>query len=335
MRAVVLVEKGKTEVQDIPVPDVERTGNALVRIQTAGLCGTDTSIVAGKLPTDLPRIMGHEAVGLIEVPGRQGNQAVGQRVLIDPGIACDVCNLCRRGYPHLCQNGGLLGRELDGVFSEYVSIDEKQLLAVPDSIGPSQFGTLQVLGTCVHAMSMASIRPGEVAVALGLGVSGQLIAQLLTQRGATVVGVARSEWKRDLALELGIHAAVSPAEVAETVAMLSKGRGADLVVEAVGTEATFAQAIELAGPAGTVVLFGTAGSGGEGLPYYQLYFKELTILNPRAATRGDYERGIALVEAGLINGAPLVSTTFDLTDANSAFDAVKESSTLKVLIDAT
>ena len=104
--------------------------------------------------------------------------------------------------------------------------------------------------------------------------------------------------------------------------------------EAVGTEATFAQAIELAGAAGTVVLYGTATSAHKGLPYYALYFKELTIRNPRAATKADYERAIDLVAAGDLDGAPLVSTRFDLEDADQALAAVAESSTLKVLMDA-
>ena len=335
MRALVLVEPGRTEVQDVAIPEAESVGNALVRVQTAGLCGTDTSIVAGKIPAELPRIMGHEAVGVLEIPGRQGSIEVGQRVLIDPAVSCELCDLCRRGYPNICRNGGLLGRDFDGVFADYVAIDEKQLLVVPDSIGSDEAGILQVLGTCVHATSTASVRPGDIAVVLGLGVGGQLIAQLLTKQGATVLGVTRSEWKRELAVKLGIHAAVSPDEIAELVATTSNGRGADVVVEAVGTEATFAQAIELAGAAATVVLFGTATGGNEGLPYYQLYFKELTIRNPRAATKADYQRAIDLVAAGTINGAPIVSKSFALDDANDALDAVRESTTLKVLIDAT
>ncbi len=335
MRALVLVEPGRTEVQDVAIPEAESIGNALVRVQTAGLCGTDSSIVAGKIPAALPRIMGHEAVGILEAPGRQGSIASGQRVLIDPAVSCELCDLCRRGFPNICRNGGLLGRDFDGVFADYVSIDEKQLLVVPESIGSDEAGILQVLGTCVHAMSTASVRPGDIAVVLGLGVGGQLIAQLLTKQGATVLGVTRSEWKRELALKLGIHAAVSPDEIADLVATTTSGRGADVVVEAVGTEATFAQAIDLAGAAGTVVLFGTATGGNEGLPYYQLYFKELTIKNPRAATKADYQRAIDLVAAGTINGAPIVSRSFSLPDANDALDAVRESSTLKVLIDAT
>ena len=335
MRAVTLVEPGKTEVRDVEIPDAEQQGKALVRVHTAGLCGTDTSIVAGKMGVQFPRVMGHEAIGVVEAPGPQGLIKAGQRVLIDPAPCCEVCHVCRRGLRHICPNGGLLGRDMDGVFSDYVSVDEKQLFVVPDSIGHKESGIIQVLGTCVHAVSKVSVRAGEVVVVIGLGVGGQLISQLLTKRGAKVIGVARSAWKRDLAVELGIHAAVAPAEIVDAVEELSEGRGASLVVEAVGTEATFAQAIELAGFGATVVLFGTATGGSEGLPYFQLYKKELTIQNPRAATAADYERAIALVAAGIVNGAPLVSASFNLSDAPEAFDAVTKSTTLKVLLDAT
>ena len=121
---------------------------------------------------------------------------------------------------------------------------------------------IQVLGTCVHAVSKAPVSPGDTAVVVGLGVSGQLICQLLAAQGARVIGITRSEWKRELALGHGATAAVAPEQAAEAVAELTDGRGPEVVVEAVGTVQTFAQAIELAGAAATVVLFGTATATG-------------------------------------------------------------------------
>ena len=333
MRGVVLVEPGRAEVREVGRPDAERQGSALIRMETVGLCGTDSSIVAGKIPVATPRVLGHEGVGVVEQPGPLGSVAAGQRVLIDPGIACEVCDLCRRGFPNLCRNGGLLGRDFDGVFADYVAVSERQLLVVPDAVSADACGLLQVLGTCVHAMSKAPVFSGDTAVVLGLGVAGQLIAQLLSTGGARVIGVTRSAWKRELAMTLGAAAAVTPGEAAAVVADATNGRGPELVVEAVGSEATFVQAIELAGAAGTIVLYGTATSGTHGLPYYQLYFKELSIRNPRAATKADYQRAIDLVAAGTVSVTPLVSTRFDLDDAGDALAAVKDPSTLKVLMD--
>jgi len=325
-----LIERGLVEVGEVDPPD--GNGLAVVRMQTLGVCGTDASIVAGKIPVDLPRVLGHEGIGVVEKPGPLGLMAAGTRVLIDPAISCEVCDLCRRGYPNLCRNGGLLGRDIDGLFTEYFAVPERQLLVVPDDVSSDDAGAIQVLGTCVHAVRSAPVRPGDTAVVIGLGVAGQLIVQLLTASGARVIGVTRSQKKRDLAIRNGARSAVAPADAADTVMELTSGRGAEVVVEAVGTQSTFSQAIELAGPAATVVFFGTATGSSGGLPYYLLYIKELTIRNPRAATKHDYQRAIDLVADGTISAAPLVSRRFRLADADQALEAARESSTLKVLI---
>ncbi|MXZ79216.1 MAG: zinc-binding dehydrogenase [Acidimicrobiia bacterium] len=229
--------------------------------------------------------------------------------------------------------GGLLGREVDGLFADYAAIDERQLLAVPNHVSSDALGVVQVLGTCVHAVSKAPVSPGDTAVVLGLGVSGQLIAQLLAAQGAHVIGVTRSEWKRELVLQHGAAAAVTPEQAAEVVAELTEGRGPEAVFEAVGTVQTFSQAIELAGPAATVVFFGTTTGMESGLPYYQLYYKELSLRNPRGATMADYEKAIALVADGVINGVPLISSRFGLDEIDEALAATRDSSTLKVLME--
>lgn len=330
MRGVQLIEPGVVEVREIALPAAD--AQALVRIKTVGVCGTDSSIIAGKIPVELPRTMGHEGVGVVEQAGPLGAVAAGKRVLIDPGISCELCDLCRRGYPNLCRSGGLLGRDFDGVFADFVAVNEHQLLLVPDHITDDEAGLLQVLGTCVHAVATAPVLPGDVAVVLGLGVAGQLLVQLLARSGAHVIGITRSPSKRALAERLGAAQSAAPEAAAATVGEATKGRGANVVIEAVGTEATFGQAIELADHAGTVVLYGTATGGGAGLPYYQLYFKELTIRNPRAATKADYQRAIDLVATGVIDTAPIVSARFGLSEAREALAAVDDPSTLKVLM---
>lgn len=302
-------------------------------MEMLGLCGTDLSIVAGKIPVEMPRVMGHEGIGVVEVAGSTAAFRAGQRVLINPGLFCEVCDLCRRGYQNLCPNGGLLGRDLDGLFADYAEIDERQLLAVPEHVSSDALGVVQVLGTCVHAVSKAPISPGDTAIVLGLGVSGQLIVQLLADQGAKVIGVTRSEWKRELALQHGAATAVAPEQAATVAAEVTDGRGPEAVFEAVGTVQTFSQAIELAGPAATVVFFGTTTGMESGLPYYQLYYKELSLRNPRGAVMADYEKAIALVADGVINGVPLISRRFGLDDIDQALAATRDSSTLKVLMD--
>ena len=316
------------EAADPVVPDSE---HAAVRIGTTGICGTDVKILSGAISVSYPRIMGHEMAGVVEVAAESGPRQ-GRRVLIDPAIVCGTCALCRKGRGNLCLNGGLLGRDADGVFAEYAVAPAHRLLEIPDSVSPTAAGLLQVLGTCVHAQRSAATFPGDVAVVLGLGVSGLLFTQLLRNAGATVVGVTRSQWKQDLARRLGAAAVAGPDDADSVVRELTGGGGADLVVEAVGTEKTLAQAIELAGTGGEVIVFGTLTGGDQGLPYYQLYFKELTLRNPRAATADDYARGIALAASGALDLESIVTDHFGLAEAPAAFERVKSADSLKVLM---
>jgi threonine dehydrogenase-like Zn-dependent dehydrogenase len=147
-----------------------------------------------------------------------------------------------------------------------------------------------------------------------------------------VVGITRSKWKRDLAAENGAEAVAEPSDAEAVLDEMTSGRGPDLVVEAVGTESTLSQAIELVGIGGEIVVFGTLTDGGEGLPYYHLYHKELTLHNPRAALIGDYADGVALAASGALRLESIVSHELGLDQAEKAFELVNDSSSLKVLM---
>jgi L-iditol 2-dehydrogenase len=335
--SVQVTAPGQLRVAGVAEPD--SAGQALVKVHRVGICGTDLEILRGGVPVDYPRIMGHEMVGEVVRPGPDGITTAGQRVLVDPAISCGHCRLCRAGRPNLCRNGGLLGRDVDGVFASYVAAPETRLLPVPRTVSDTASGLLQVLGTCVHAQRAVSVAPGDVAVVVGLGVSGLLLVQLLRARGAVVVGVTRTPWKLELATRLGAEAAVTPDEAARVVGKLSQGHGADVVVEAVGTEATLALAVDLVGLGGEVVVFGTIVGGGgapvveRGRLYYPMYLKELKLHFPRAALPIDYQRGIELAESGALELEPLVTDRLALVDAEEAFAMVQQPTSLKVLMD--
>ena len=330
MRAVTVTAPSSIAIADVVEPD--SGGDVLVKCRTVGICGTDVKVLKGAIPVEYPRVMGHEVIGEVVEAGPGSGVAAGDRVMIDPASSCGYCDLCHAGRPHLCRNAGLMGREVDGVFAEYVRVPARRVLRVPETVSEVAGGVLQVLGTCVHAQRSVDVFPGQVAAVIGLGVSGQLMVQLLRERGVTVGGVTRSEWKRALAEEHGATATAAPDDAEAVLAELTEGRGPDLVVEAVGTEQTLARSIELAGIGGEVVVFGTLTGGTSGLPYYQLYFKELTLYNPRAAVPGDYARGIELAAAGRLELEPIVTHTLDLAEARRAFELVHDPSSLKVLM---
>jgi 2-desacetyl-2-hydroxyethyl bacteriochlorophyllide A dehydrogenase len=330
MKAVQVTGPSRVAVNDVAEPAGD--GIVVVRSDTVGICGTDVKIFRGAIPVEYPRIMGHEMVGRVVSVPSGSTLTPGDRVLVDPAASCGTCDLCRRGRNQLCRRAGLLGRELEGVFAELVAVPERQLLPVPEEIPAAAAGVLQVLGTCIHAQRAVEVFPGQVAAVIGLGVAGQLMVQLLRERGIDVVGITRSEWKRELAASQGAVATATPDQAAGVLDDHTDGRGPELVVECAGSERTLAQAIELAGIGGEVLVFGTLTGGDQGLPYYDLYFKELTLHNPRAALPGDYATGIQLAAAGRLDLAPIVTHELTLDEAGDAFEIVSDPSSLKVLM---
>ncbi len=329
MKAVQVTAPGRLAYADVAEPHAGSA--ALVRVETVGICGTDVKILSGDIPVAYPRVMGHEMVGEV-IDGGATGFSPGQRVMVDPAIACGACALCHRGRTNLCLQGGLLGRDADGVFAEIVAAPASRLLAVPAHLGASAAAMVQVAGTCVHALRAAPVFPGDVAVVIGLGVSGLIFTQLLRAAGAVVIGVTRSAFKRELASSLGAAATAAPADAAEVIAEHSNGLGADLAVEAVGTEATVGLAIESARIGGEVLVFGTITGGGKGLPYYQLYFKELTVRNPRAAIADDYARAIELAATGVLDLESIVTDQIGLPQVAQAFERSQSADSLKVLM---
>ena len=331
MRAVVVTDADQVTVEQLPEPEPGRA--ALVAPEVLGLCGTDLKIVSGAIPVARPRVLGHEMVGRVVRAGADGRFAVGDRVLADPATSCGVCRLCRDDRSHLCPDGALRGREVDGLFADLVAVDEALLHAVPEHLPARAAALLQVLGTCVHAQTLIDVFPGETAVVIGLGISGLLHVQLLRARGVErIIGITRSPWKRRLAEQMGATATAAPADARAVVDEHTAGAGADLVVESAGYGATFRQGVELAATAGRLLVFGIISSPPDGLNWYELYYKELAVINARAARPRDYDRGIALAASGALELTPLWSRGTSLDDAAGALDLARSGDTLKVTL---
>jgi len=323
-------------VRDLPAPRAA-PGLALVRVAQAGICGTDVKIAAGDIPVPARRVLGHEMTGWVEVPGPRGIPPAGTAVMVNPAIFCGSCDLCRRDLPHLCRQGGLLGRDADGCFAELLAVDEALLHPIPDSVQPDAAALLQVLSTCVHAQSRLSSAPADPApedstVVIGLGVTGLLHTQLLRARGVrTIIGVTRSAWKRDLARRFGASAVAAPDDAADVVAEATGGRGARVAIDCAGTPATLAQAVRLAGAGGTVIAFGITTKAADVTPY-EWYLKELTIHSPRAARPRDIDTAIRLCAERRLDLDPLVTARFPLTRLPAALAACRDPAQLKVVI---
>lgn len=331
MLAAVVGGPGALQVDSVPRP--QANGRALVAVRYVGICGTDLKIIDGSIPVAYPRVLGHEMVGEVVVPAADGRLPAGALVLLDPSVACGTCVRCRRGDLHLCGNGGLMGRDLDGVFAEQVAVDERQLFPLSDDQAAETGPLLQILGTCVHGQRLLRAEPGDTAVVVGLGVSGLLHLQLLRARGVErVIGVSRSPRKLRSAERLGATAVAVPEDAEGLVTELTAGEGADLVVESSGALAGLATAIAVARHGADVLMYGTISAVAGQLPFYTLYAKELALIGSRAALPGDYAAAIELVEAGRVQLAPLLSATLPLAQISAAVARFRDGTDLKVTL---
>lgn len=332
---MVLKAPGELVLEEVPRPGLD-AGQTLIRVSHSGVCGTDLKIYNGAIPVKYPRIMGHEMIGEV-VEGSSDAFRPGDRVIIDPELFCGACFHCRIGQTHLCPNGMLLGRDTNGGFAEYVTALASHAFRLPDSIDSRTAPLIQVLTTCVHAQRLANILPGESVVVLGLGVTGQLHVQLAKARGASpVIGITRSAAKRELAQRLGADLTVASGEGAiQKVLEATEGRGADLIIETTGVIASLADAITMARSGGRLLLFGIITATQGALPFYQLYFKELALINARVAKSEDYPASIDLVQRGIVRLEPLISHVMPFSELKAAIGMLSSDSgqRMKIILE--
>lgn len=318
MKAMVLKAPGDLSLEEVAGPK-SAPGQVLIRVTHSGICGTDYKIFSGAIPVHYPRIMGHEMIGEV-VENAGGDLRSGERVIVDPELYCGACFHCRIGQTHLCPKGQLLGRDANGGFAEFLTAPASHVFRLPDSIDNRVAPLIQVLTTCLHAQRLAPIFPGESVAVLGLGVTGQLHAQIAKARGASpLIGITRSADKRELAQKLGADLTLPGGQEAiRKVREATGGRGADLVIDTTGMLPVVADAIQMVRFGGRLLLFGIITATEGALPFYQLYFKEIQVINARVAKSEDYPACIELVQRGLVKLEPLISNVMPLGELKQA-----------------
>ena len=316
--------------RDVAPGEVQRPSPAqdqvLVRMTHSGICGTDRKIFDGEIPVHHPLIMGHEMAGELADGGG--------RVVVDPCLYCGACFYCRAGLTSLCPNGGLIGRDVDGGFAEYVTAPRSHVFSLPDAIDSRSAPLIQVVTTCVHSQRQINLLAGQSVVVVGLGVTGQVHAQLAKARGAhPVIGISRSAWKRKMAEQLGADLTLAGGEAGVRAVMeATEGRGADVVIESTGFLPAVADAISMCRLGATLLLFGIITESQGALPFYQIYFKELTIVNGRAAKGEDFPASIDLVARGAIKLDPLITHVVPVAELGTAMEMLTSDADLRMKI---
>ena len=327
MRAVVYHGPGQKSWDEVPDPKLEADTDAIVKIDSVTICGTDLHILKGDVPEVTPgRILGHEAVGTVVERGTGvHSRREGDRVLLSCISACGHCRFCREGRFGQCLEGGgwIFGHLIDGVQAEYARVPfaDNSTYPVPEGVSDEQVLYLaDILPTAYEVGVLAGgVRPGDVVAIVGCGPIGlsALVASSLFSPGA-VVAIDSVASRRDLALKFGADRAVAPEEAPQTIADLTGGLGADVTIEAVGVPETFELCTELVRPCGHVANVGVHGKP-VSLHLESLWIKDVTITTGLVDT-SSIPTLLRLISAGRIDPTRFTTHRFGLDQAIDAYD---------------
>ena len=258
--------------------------------------------------------------------GEQVNDfKVGDRVVSTIDVVCGDCTYCRRGRPNLCKKLKRIGFELDGSHAQYAVIPQANLIHLPDTIPFDQGSILaDAVASMYHALiDRGQMKLGDKVVFLGIGGVGIQGVQLARLSGAEVLVTSRQPARLEGALQLGANHAVNPEkeDVIKAVSDFTHGEGADIVVDAIGLENTIQLAVDMACPAGKIILFGNIQPNFTAR-FSDIFMPEKEILGSRANTKEALVAVTNLVADGKIT--PLVSRQFPLSDFHKAVDEIDD-----------
>jgi threonine dehydrogenase-like Zn-dependent dehydrogenase len=324
MKALVLQKPGQASIEIVPEP-VASDGDVLLKVRMVGLCGSDLNSFRGLNPlVSFPRIPGHEVSATI-VPGHSGDSglSVGMDVAIFPYTNCDECASCRRGRPNACQFNQTLGVQRDGALTEFVVMPRHKLY--PARLTPKELCLVEPLTVGFHAIARGRVTAKDTVAILGCGGVGLGAIAASSCRGARTICIDVDDDKLELARAAGgAHTINSLRESLHArLQELTEGRGPDVLVEAVGTAATFRVAVEEVSFTGRVVYIGYAK---EPVSYETRLFvqKELDVLGSRNAQPEDFQAVIRLLQARKFPVELAVSLVVSLEEAPHALRSWSE-----------
>jgi L-iditol 2-dehydrogenase len=340
MKALLLTKYRSLEIADLPAP-TPGPDEVLVRVAACGICGSDVHGYDGSSGRRVPPIvMGHEAAGTIAALGENvKNFSEGDRVTFDSTVYCGSCNNCLRGDVNLCDNRQVVGVSCGdyrraGAFAEFVAVPARIVYRLPEILPFEEAAMLEAVSVALHAVSLVPVRPQDNALVVGAGMIGLLIVQALHAAGCSHIYVTDVDQTRlKLAQELGAAAtfAADPSLLPQVVS-LTNGTGMDVVIEAVGINATVAAAIDSVRKGGAVVLVGNV-SPEVTLPLQKVVTRQIR-LQGSCASAGEYPRAIKLMSSGTIRVKPLISAIAPLEDGPRWFERLytHEPNLMKVVL---
>jgi 2-desacetyl-2-hydroxyethyl bacteriochlorophyllide A dehydrogenase len=341
MQAVTFQAPGEVRVDERPEPELQAPDDAIVRVEATGVCGSDLHIYHGRVPIEPGFTIGHEYVGTVVAAGDAVHAvAVGDRVLGCFQVACGACPPCRAGNFHRCDHSRTFGHgatlgALQGTQAELARVPRANLTLrrVPDGMASDvALFAGDVMGTGYHAA--APVRAGDSVAVLGLGPVGLCAVQAARAAGAAqVIAIDAVEARLEMARGFG----ATPVHLTEddpraAVKAATDGRGVGVAIEAVGDPRALDLAIRVAANCGTLSVVGVYAERCE-VHMGLAWIKALTVRTGQANVIGHLDRVLALMGAGVLDPAPLVSHHMKLADAPAAYALYDRREALKIVLE--
>jgi len=345
MRAAVFHGPGDVRIEEVPKPEIEAPGDALVRVTHTAICGSDLWFYNGDSDREIGSRVGHEPMGIVEETGDDVTSVrPGDRVFAPFLISCGECEFCRKGLHTSCVNGDSWSGANGGAQGEFVRTPHADgtLVRVPDRYADDEdaltsiLPLTDVLGTGHHAAVSAGVEAGGECVVIGdgaVGLCGVLAARRLGAR--RIVAVGHHAGRLDLASEFGATDTVledEDTDAVERVRELTNG-GVDHVLECVGAASSMANAVEICRPGGTIGYVGVPhGVDAEGLALYDFFGKNVALRGGIAPVRAYADDLLADVLGGTLDPAPIFDMEVDLDGVPEGYAAMADREALKVLV---
>ncbi|MDD3219464.1 MAG: zinc-binding alcohol dehydrogenase family protein [Lachnospiraceae bacterium] len=326
MKAIKVIEPFKVEIVDVPKPEIEKEDDVIVRITSGGICGSDIGIWNGtnSLAT-YPRLIGHEFGGIVESVGSAVTSVKpGDKVAVDPVVSCGHCYACKIGRHNVCSTLEVMGVHRDGGFAEYVKADEANIHVFHKDFDESLLGIVEPFTIGVEINRRGQIHEGDQVLIMGAGPIGICAMQVAKRNGASVMMTDLVKERLDKALSMGADEVVLVSEenLEERINKFTNGEGIPVIVDTVCIPSSFEQSVQLACPAGRIVVIGLKNQPSS-ITMADITKKELTIVGSRL-NNNCFDEVIEGFEDGSLNPQDLMTKTYNYKDIMDALTMIKE-----------
>lgn len=319
MLAAIFDQPHSIKIENRERPD-PKAGEALIKVDAAGLCAGDFYIFMGKNPyVTYPRIGGHEIAGRVERLGpNTDGPSVGTPVVVEPFIGCGKCYPCRVGKANCCANLQIIGVHREGGFADYVVAPVNKLIGIPAGMSAYHASFAEPVAIGVQACRRGAVTADDTVLVLGAGPIGLALVEVARARHAKVFITDIADQRLQIAAELGATPLKAGDTLQDEVMRLTSGEGMPVVIEATGNAQAMQQSADLVAAGGRIVIVGLVKKGTEvslqGLDFTR---KEMTVLGSRASI-DCFPESLALIANGLIR-YPEIGSRFSLAESPSVF----------------